>query len=528
MRLLYATQFEVASLENAKLPAKREDVLNVVSSWISEWYLSRKNLQIDLPRVTACLNPASGHDLAVSANLARSENVSHTVISWSYPDENDGNLFWSSRIELAEFRELTEFSFQLQFDSMQYVIAPVEFTLRRPRIIGAMLRQFNCTCGDARLSNEPREVTAAGMAGFIQRIESRPRRLPIILVSRTAKSGRFLVDPGALAEQLAGIAEIYYLVDKWAAFALSNSIGEHYRCFDGAVRVYWPDFDSAGAPFSPIYLPDKINRLDGRLGDTLFRQLAGISAFRHATGPVITDAVELLDNERRSELEEVKAAARDRGDLDELLVLADQENAQLSDQNRRLQQENESLKANVALARENFRAMSLAAATPEEEADSPETSQEASAIDPSSVGDAVLSAKTEFADTLTFLDSALNSAMDSPFEQPRKASQAFLAMHEVCLGWRESIRTGKSMGSFDQAFERKGFEYKPRESVTSKGKWGEEYEATYDGRKVSIEPHLALGKGGPKTCLRIHFYVDREKQRFVIAHAGRHKTNTSS
>src|SRR5579872_1862440 len=270
MRLLYAAQFEVASLENSRSAAKREDILNVVSSWISEWYLSRKNVQIDLPRVTASLNPDFGHDLTVTASLAKKENASHTVISWSYPDENGGNLLWNSRIEMAEFRDLTEFSFQLHFDSMQYVIAPVGFTLKRPRIVGAMLRQFHCTCGDTRLSNEPREVTAAGMADFIQRIYSRRRRLPIILVSRTSSSDKCLIDPSQLAEQLAGIAEAYYLADKWAAFALSNSIGEHYRCFNGAVRVYWPDFDPAAAPFSPIYLPDKILQWNGKLGDMLF------------------------------------------------------------------------------------------------------------------------------------------------------------------------------------------------------------------------------------------------------------------
>jgi len=366
------------------------------------------------------------------------------------------------------------------------------------------------------------------MAEFLQRIESRQRRLQIILVSRTTMAEKCLIDPGQLAEQLAGIAETYYLADKWAAFALSNAIGEHYRCFNGALRVYWPDFDSAGTPFSPIYLPEKINQLNGKLGDMLFRQLAGISAFRYTTGPVITDALEMLDIERRSELEEIKTAARDRGDLDELLALADQENAQLSEQNRRLQTENESLKASLELAQENFRAMSLGAAAPNEETDSLETSEEGTVFEPRSVGDAVLAAREHFANTLTFLDSALDSAIDSPFEQPRKGYQAFLAMHEVCLGWRDSLRTGRSVGSFEQTFARKGFEYTSRESMTSRGKWGEEYEATYDGRKVSIEPHLAVGKGGPKTCLRIHFYADKEKQRFVIAHAGRHKTNTSS
>jgi hypothetical protein len=64
--------------------------------------------------------------------------------------------------------------------------------------------------------------------------------------------------------------------------------------------------------------------------------------------------------------------------------------------------------------------------------------------------------------------------------------------------------------------------------MTSRGKWSEEYETTFNGHRVSIEPHLALGKGGPDTCLRIHLNVDEDRERFVIAHVGRHKTNTSA
>jgi hypothetical protein len=64
--------------------------------------------------------------------------------------------------------------------------------------------------------------------------------------------------------------------------------------------------------------------------------------------------------------------------------------------------------------------------------------------------------------------------------------------------------------------------------MTSKGKWSAEYEATYQGRRVPIEQHLALGKGGPDACLRIHFYTDTEENKYVIAHVGRHKTNTTA
>src|SRR6266567_5670737 len=33
----------------------------------------------------------------------------------------------------------------------------------------------------------------------------------------------------------------------------------------------------------------------------------------------------------------------------------------------------------------------------------------------------------------------------------------------------------------------------------------------------AIEQHLAIGKGGPDTCLRIHFYTDDEQGKYVVA-----------
>jgi hypothetical protein len=90
----------------------------------------------------------------------------------------------------------------------------------------------------------------------------------------------------------------------------------------------------------------------------------------------------------------------------------------------------------------------------------------------------------------------------------------------------EEIDAAKAIdGVAGRAFDTRGFTYKAKESATSAGKWGEEYTAIHNNMKVSIEPHLALGKGGPDTCLRIHFFKDEELGRFVVAHVGRHKTN---
>ena len=526
MRLLYAVQFEIGSSEKTTSSDLSANVVKTVSSWISEWYSNRKTIQVTFPLSGGAVSPVHNHDVVVTRDISGNATVSHTVISWSYPDDNDGNLFWNSRIEIGEFGGVVEFSLQLFLDSTQHLIAPVEFSLRRPRLVGTLLRQFECFFGDVRLSLEPRVIRAESIENFVTtRLLSSARRLPIVLVSRTAVSGKWLVDPSELADRLAGIAETYYLADKWAGFALTDEVSKVYSCFNGAVRVYWPDFNLAESPYSPVYIPEKLNQIGGGITDVLFRQFAGISAFRYVTGPVTTDAREHLQEERRSETEGLKAAAAS-GDLSQLLELADKEYSDLRKQNDDLIEANASLKSRLELARENFRAIRQTQG--EAEIADAESAPGESEADPQSVEEAVSVAKEEFKDTIVVQDSALDSARAAPFMQYKKVYQALLAIHEVCLSWRQSRKTRTPMGSFERAFLAKGFVYKPRESMTNTGKWADEYEISYKGKRVSIEPHLALGKGGPDTCLRIHFCLDEQEEKFIVAHVGRHKTNTRS
>lgn len=525
MRLLYAIQFEITSSDLKTSSGLSAEVVKTVSSWISEWYSIRKAIQISFPVTGGSVSPAYKHDLSVTRDSSHDPSVSHTIITWSYPDENDGNLYWHTRIEIGEFGGLVEFSLQLFLESLQYLIAPVEFDLRRPRVVATLLRKFDCFCDDARLSLEPSEINAESVEKFAgTRLFSAKRRLPIVLVSRTAASGKCLVNPSELADSLAGIAETYYLADKWAAFKLTDVVGKLYACFNGAVRVYWPDFDLVESLNSPVYIPEKLTQIGRKLSDILFRQMAAISAFRYVTGPVTTDARERLQEEHQQETEKLKAAASDRGDLSALLDIADKENADLRRQNKELSESNESLKASLDVAHQNFRA--IRQTQTEADIGGAEIVSEASSEEPRSVEDSVLAARNDFKDTLVIQDSAQESAKDSAFMQHKKVYQALLAMNEVCISWRQSRKTRSPMGTFEQAFSEKGFIYKSRESVTSTSRWSHEYEMVYKGERVSIEPHLALGKGGPDTCLRIHFYADELEGKFVVAHVGRHKTNT--
>lgn len=344
MRPLYAVQFEVASPKPEATSDVAEETLRAVQLWISEWYQFRKGIKIEFPAGDGSFNPCQSHELRIGREISQLGEVRHATVSWSYPGENDGNLLWNSRCDVSKFGGLTEFSFQLLLESTQFYIAPVEFKLQRPRIISTLLRDFVCTQGEERLSTEPRNLSAKGVAEFVQtRLLSRSRRLPIVVISRSSLSDTWLVDPTEMGNRLAGIAEVCALDDKWTGYALSNEVGKIYSCYNGAVRLYWPDFNPEASPYSPIYTPDRVQELGGRLVDIIFRQLAAISAFRFVPGPVMVDALDFLGEQKRTELESIKKAAQERGDYEQFVQMWEKENEELKKSVGQLREENADL-----------------------------------------------------------------------------------------------------------------------------------------------------------------------------------------
>jgi len=134
-----------------------------------------------------------------------------------------------------------------------------------------------------------------------------------------------------------------------------------------------------------------------------------------------------------------------------------------------------------------------------------------------------------YKETLVFHSKAFSSAEDSPYNDPVEVSYALLAMHEVCSALRTSRKNQHPIGPLEQQFSGRGFAYRAHESESSmRGKMGDERKLVHNGKNISLEKHLALGKGGPDTCLRIHFYDDEASGVFVVGHVGRHKTNTKT
>jgi hypothetical protein len=527
MRLVYALQFQIATPAGVTGVSVPDMLRADVGAWIRDWYKKRQEINFELPGTSRLLAPLPLHSVETSYRSTSSGTV-HQAVTWGYPAEPDNRLLWESRCEWAATDEDIEFSFLLRLASREFLVAPPQFDIRRPRIVRSIIQKYNCTSGGVSLHLLPQQVWIKDIPSLVETLYSKRRRLPVVLFSVDPYSDKPVADPIDSQDKLVGLAHVAVLADKWASFALTNALGKSLSCFNGAIRIYWPGFDAACDPRDhPVLLPGRIRGIlaDGKLlSDYLLRWFAPASTLRFAYGQITRDALVALEAEHRAEIDALRKKAEAGGDYPELLRIADDEIADLKKVNEALNHRVTDVESKLATAKANISALSLVQAgeVPASELQvlsEPELENVRAAVD--------LAAK-RFPDTLIFLKSALTSADDSPYGQPDKVFQALEALDDVCKVWRESIQRKQSMGPLEEAFASRGFIYKAKESMTSTGKWGEEYTTLYEGVKVAIEPHLALGKGGPDTCLRIHFFRGEEQGRFIVSHVGRHKTNVKT
>lgn len=146
-----------------------------------------------------------------------------------------------------------------------------------------------------------------------------------------------------------------------------------------------------------------------------------------------------------------------------------------------------------------------------------------------SVFDVVMAAERRFAMNLVFLEEAKSSARKSSYWYPQKVFDACQAMSEICEMRKVARKNETKLGSMESLFEERGIKYAPHISEKTENQWGQEYVVEYDGRMQKAHHHIKLGSDrDSRACLRIHFFPDDERGKFVVAHVGRHKTNTLS
>ena len=149
-------------------------------------------------------------------------------------------------------------------------------------------------------------------------------------------------------------------------------------------------------------------------------------------------------------------------------------------------------------------------------------SEDADAEDrPITLVEVVREAAEAYADALLILDSAIESAADSPYEDPERVRPILEAMARIA----RKRRDGQLKTSLKEAFKDYGIDYRGGIARSTSAKLREQYRFLRpDGVPVQCEEHIALGDTyDPRRCLRVYFSSRiPDDPRFVIGHVGRH------
>lgn len=525
MRTVYATVLELRDEQEILA------TLDYVGRWVSDWY-RRQRVSVDavLGAIVSGdieAHPIEGHTLAVKHFSAQELPEQNLIeLTWTYPDQYDKSLGWRSHLLLLRRKAGLLLSLEVAVTGLSFRVAPAAIKLGSPRVVRDVARLRSTSLGGHPYHVTPEVVSAETVDVLAAELSDPARPYAVVVVSCRARDDVALLDAVLLADRVAGVAKVYELADKWAAFRLTETVGKLLSCFDGAVRVYWPGFSLQSDPFQhPLWTPWQLADDSGveRVINQISRSLFDAASFRHVEP---TEVLALRHAAERQSRQAMRAAAAESTDTDKLL----EDLYGLEDKLKRAEEKNGELVRECETLRAN--AMALASSTSWTHEIQAATAgafpAPAAQVPPANVLEAVQEIERSTRN-LVYLPSAYGSAADSPFRQPDRVMQALEAIDEVASIWVRSLESGASVGSLRDLFKKKyGFAYADDVSQTSKTRWGNEYKVAHDGKEYDISPHITIGAKQADTCLSIHWAWDKEAKKALIAHVGRHKTNTKT
>ena len=485
------------------------------------------------------LEPLPGH-LLLTEDAAVGLAKLRTIV-WEHPGDQP-NEFWRTEVSLAHDQSKAGITLHTSIGSRDYSLSPLNFQPGVPGLVRQFLATLTCTLGGWRMPGEFYPVHHREVERFVREfLLNRDRTLPVIVISRDLWSEKPLVQPEEWAKSLAGLAEVAVLEDKWAGFKLTEHLGRPLSCFGGAIRIYWPRLAPASAPEKHrLWLPEYVEAAERStfpLRRRLVAFLSAISTSNHLESTLVATVREAVSRKKLDEFAATIARLKAADVSPETLEIVDaysSENqelkAQLAQARTELAEERQvsaSLRAEITNHQENYLALQQA---------TPNAATIASAVNaatPPANFTSVLAAYDQAAkdfgganSPLVFLDSARESAKESPYRSPEQVYFLIKELHGIATLWRDN--NGKLGQDWRTALRDTGFDFKSRISDTTKGQFRSEYCFLYNGQKELFQEHVTKGAKDKNGCFSLHMFRDDTQLVVAIGHCGNHLSNTKS
>jgi hypothetical protein len=515
MRDVYAAQFKLAA----------ENGFDSAQTRIIGWCLDR------YPGVepgSASLDFATQLTDTDSVEWLTDESDTTGERAWSmtfrHRDSDDETLGWRSLAQLTESSGSVRFTFRLSQESLEARVRPALEVPGRPRIVRDLAGDLAGEADGRRLIASPWQVWSDDVADFVNLLEDPTRRLPVVVTSIAAETGRPCTDALTLASQLIGIAHVVSIMASQATYELTDRLGRSLSVYDGAVRIYWPGLTASADPYvHRLWLGRTVELIDERarfrdrpsgFSRHLLGLIADVAALRIPPDPLARALrresetrrraaerehwARLADGQRTIEafMEDFDRQTRRIDDLETANELLELEKAQLEDDVARLTRNFADVRAAVALERGDAGVVSA----------------------PATIREALEDVAAAHDDALVVLEEAYESASETRYPQVDRAAAALRAIGDVAQRWHDN-----ALGmNFETAFAEQGFDLRTVSAITQ-GRHHKEYSRTYEGHRIMLSPHLALGDGGSTdTIFRAYWHLDETNRRFVLGHVGRH------
>lgn len=444
------------------------------------------------------------------------------TLSWRRPVLEEPGVSISVKARVQRAADQTSSWFRIVAASSVRQIRPVQVSWTRPPVVRSLVKEQAVIADGRQLVDEPESVGVTAVTHtLLPLLLDVDRALPVVVVTTPLDAREPLVDAGKMAGLLAGIAHVFQLASKEATVALSNALGKPRSAYEGAIRLYWPGFNTESDPNDhPLFRRRDIEALrgtEGSVADHLLHRIAGVAAL-HGPETWLDHDFALIDAQERKR---TRKAARERfrqeGAGDEMLRhLRDLESAndQFALEHDRQEAVIEHLQGQVQELEGSKQAVFD---------ELRRRAHAARASGPTSVYEAVRFA-AEDCRRLDILPEALESAYSSTYQQPENVYDAFLAMDRIA----GRLAAGTLPAGLAGAFAEAGLNFASDISDTAKRRFKDDYRRRHGDREVMLGPHIRLGAGSARTMLRIYFAVDDTRRSFVVGHVGKHLRDASN
>lgn len=404
-------------------------------------------------------------------------------------------------------------------------------------------KPFHCAIGKNNLSPIQIKLEIGEADHFADLIKDPERKVPLILVipldANVDEAFRF--PARELARNVMGNALVYEAVGPDTKEELTYLIDRSYWCMPGQIRIYWPEGNNVAR--RNRYLPEEVIRKMGSdaVIDLFRRVLAQDIRYYESKEMFRMDDCDELYRQSRvrqlhSQYQELRSqyqAARESIAKEKEIGKETREQFKLANELFELaDEENKALQTDLSKVKDELwkvRTYNEQLLSEQEHARSIENSlrsiRNCSTL-PSTAKDIAQYFRQVFSDTLDFSDRGIRSLADC-VTKPEILWNCFYAMATKLI---ELYRSNTP--EIEKRFqEETGWDMARGEGKNTRNdrecmKLREDH---YQGRKISIEPHVRRGnKDNSPDCVRVYFCYDKISNRIVIGHVGNHLPNYTS